>query len=358
MRSKGGENMKNKILKKQNVGDLLKDAAQSWDIYAPQKNTGGDVWIENLPKENLKDALEKMVLSDVDVVISPKDIFFPQLEPMFEISNKEIKESIEYSPKLLWGIKSCDLKGILFVDDFFKRNFEDRYYLSRMQDRFTVVIGCLNPPRPEACFCTSAGTGPFADAGYDLQLIDKVDTYIVEIGSKKGDEFVSKYTKFFSDAPAGVTNDTEKIKQKAATSIKLKVNFDKALELMKNKEFIPKENYERIGERCIYCGACLYVCPTCTCFNVFDYAKNEKAKRYRSWDACIFEGYTREASGHNPRGKKWERTSRRYEHKLKYDYLVTGKSGCIGCGRCFSSCPVNIGMSRFIEEITENKKVM
>jgi len=132
----------------------------------------------------------------------------------------------------------------------------------------------------------------------------------------------------------------------------------KALDLMSKDNFIPQENYERIGERCIYCGACLYTCPTCTCFNVFDNSKGNTGVRMRNWDACVFEGYTRETSGHNPRKEKWQRTSRRYEHKLKYDYKLTGMSGCVGCGRCLSSCPVDIGISKFIQEITESKKIM
>jgi len=91
---------------------------------------------------------------------------------------------------------------------------------------------------------------------------------------------------------------------------------------------------------------------------VFDEKRGNWGIRYRNWDACVFEGYTREASGHNPRSQKWVRTSRRYEHKLKYDYLTTGMSGCVGCGRCLASCPVDIGMSKFIQEITEDKRIM
>jgi len=128
--------------------------------------------------------------------------------------------------------------------------------------------------------------------------------------------------------------------------------------LMAKKDFVPEENYKRIGQRCIYCGACLYTCPTCTCFNVFDNSKADRGLRMRNWDTCVFEGYTRETSGHNPRKENWKRTSRRYEHKLKYDYQVTGTSGCVGCGRCLSSCPVNIGISKFIQEITEDKKII
>ncbi len=347
-----------KLIAKEDIKDLLKELAVEWDVYVPQKKDGQDIWFEVLPrdKSDMDKSLNNVALGDEDIVISPKDIFFPQVEQMFGFKGKDIKETAEHSPKLLFGIKPCDLAGILFVDDFFKRNIEDKYYLSRSKDRLIVTIGCLKPPRPNACFCTSAQTGPFAEAGYDLQLVDNEDSYYVEVGSEKGKEFVAKYEKFFKDSKEN--NAINDIKIKAQEAVELKVLFKNAIELMKKPDFIPQENYERIAERCIYCGACLYTCPTCTCFNVFDNAKEGFGERCRNWDGCVFEGYTREASGHNPRKTKASRASRRYEHKLKYDYEVTGISGCIGCGRCLSSCPVNIGMSKFIQEITEKREIL
>lgn len=341
--------MKNIIIEKKQIQNLLKDAAQEWDVYAPQKNLGEDIWIDS--------ALENIALENADTVISAKDIFSPQLELLFEFKNGKIKETVEASPKLLFGIKACDLKGMLFTDEFYKRNFEDKYYLSRIENRFIVVIGCIKPPRP-TCFCTSAESGPFAKKGYDLQLIENKDSFLVETGSRKGEEFIKKHKKYFE----GSVNENDKliadIKLKASEAVELKVDFKKALDLMSQDNFIPEENYKRIGERCIYCGGCLYVCPTCTCFNVFDDGSDKEGRRFRNWDTCVFEGYTRETSGHNPRKEQWQRTSRRYEHKLKYDYKVTGTSGCVGCGRCLSSCPVDIGISKFIQEITDNKKIM
>lgn len=348
-----------KIILKKDINNLLKAAVKEWDVYAPQKNLDNDIWFELLPKEDVEfdRAVENIVLNDTDTVISPKDIFFPQLESCFEFSAGSIRETVESSPKLLFGVRPCDLKGILFADDFYKRNFQDKYYLSRIKNRFIVVNGCIKPPRA-ACFCVSAKTGPFADAGYDLQLVESADAYFVEAGSRKGEEFIKKHEKFFKDSSNNANEIVPQIKSRAAESVELKVDFQKALELMAKDNFIPEENYKRIGERCIYCGGCLYVCPTCTCFNVFDNVKDKEGLRMRNWDACVFEGYTRETSGHNPRKEKWLRASRRYEHKLKYDYLVTGASGCIGCGRCLASCPVDIGISKFIQEITEKRKIL
>lgn len=356
--------MKTKIIEKESIRDLLKEAVKEWNAYVPQKNLGGDIWLEPLSKEgrDLEEALKNMRLGDEDVLIPPKDIFFPQLESLLEFKAGKIEEVTESSPKLLFGIKSCDLKGMLFADDFYKRNFEDKYYLSRMENRLIVVIGCIKPPRP-GCFCTSAKTGPFAAEGYDLQLVDSGDSYLVEVGSKKGEAFVDKFNKYFRNFSGDAGISISEIKSKASGNIELKVDFQKALDLMARDDFLPEENYKRIGERCIYCGACLYTCPTCTCFNAFDNTKDKEGRpaggeRVRNWDACVFEGYTRETSGHNPRREKWLRTSRRYEHKLKFDYKGTGTSGCVGCGRCLSSCPVNIGISKFIQEITEQRKIV
>lgn len=342
---------------KSDISKLLQEAVKKWQVYAPLETPEGDTLFSFLPKggRELKEALSRLNLKDEWQVISPKDIFFPQVESMFNFDKGNISEVLEESPKLIFGIRPCDTRGLLFSDEFFKRKFEDIYYLSRARDRLIVTIGCLNPPRPQACFCTSADTGPFIDTGYDLQLVDTHDTYFVEAGSAKGNNFVKAYDKFFKDAGKNSLGKIMDIKNKAANNIKTKVDFKKALELMSgNKVF--EENYKRIGERCIYCGACLYTCPTCTCFNAFDDKNNDRGVRKRNWDACIFEGYTREASGHNPRDKKWLRTARRYEHKLKYDYKVTKMSGCVGCGRCLASCPVEIGMSKFIEEITLNTR--
>ncbi len=351
--------MKTKIIEKKNIKELLRETVKEWDTYTPQRNLGGDALFDTLPKQGteLDQALENIVLDDLDTIISPKDIFFPQLESLFEFSDGKISETVESSPKLLFGVRPCDLKGILFADDFYKRNFEDKYYLSRIKDRFIVAKGCIKSLRL-TCFCASAKTGPFADTGYDLQLVETSDSYLVEAGSKNGEDFIKKYAKFFADSSGDVNTNISQIKLKAAESIELRVDFQKALELMGKEDFFPQENYKRIGERCVYCGGCLYVCPTCTCFNVFDNIKDKKGVRMRNWDACVFEGYTRETSGHNPRKEKWQRTSRRYEHKLKYDHKVTGMSGCVGCGRCLSSCPVDIGISKFIQEITEERKIM
>ncbi len=339
--------MKNYILKKDNVKVLCLEASGEWDVYVPLEDDGGDIHFEIIDGSS---SLEKLNLDYGSLVIPPKDIGFPQLELLFEFQDGKISETVPPpTPKLLFGIRACDLKGILFVDSFFARNFEDIYYLNRSKQRLLVLVGCKLPPRE--CFCTSTKTGPFLEDGFDLQLVDLGDSYLVEIGSENGQKFVDVYKKYFEEASQEAVDRSEHEKRTAEEAVIRKVDFEKAVKLF-CEDKISNEIYEKYAERCIFCGGCLYVCPTCSCFNVFDVGKGNSGRRYRNWDTCVFEGYTREASGHNPRHDKAVRTSRRYEHKLKYDYLSTGMSGCVGCGRCLASCPVNMGIVQIIEEVT------
>ena len=371
--------MKDLLLKKENVKSLCIEACDEWETYVPLEGMGQDVQFVKINGKDKNFSLDKLNLDYESLVIPPKVIGFPQVESLLEFQSGKITETVQPpGKKLLFGLRACDLKGMLFMDEFFRRDFQDIYYLNRSTDRLLVLVGCKHPPRD--CFCTSTKTGPFLpvrrsagqgeESEFDLQMVDVGDVYLVELGSKKAEEFVNTYREFFDEASKEVVSQSKKAKRAAEQAVSLKVDFEKAI---KNfcEDKIPEEIYERIGERCIYCGGCLYVCPTCTCFNVFDekeapplscvplrLASQDAAtgesksggRRCRNWDACVFEGYTREASGHNPRHEKWIRTARRYEHKLKYDYLTTGMSGCVGCGRCLSTCPVNIGIVQVVEE--------
>jgi len=343
--------MKEWLLKKDNVKALCMSASGQWETYVPLESFGGDVQFMKLDGKT-ESSLDKLNLDYESLIVPPKIIAFPQLETLFEFQEQKIVETVKPPAKrLLFGLRACDVKAILFMDDFFKRNFEDIYYLNRSMDKLLVIVGCRHPAKN--CFCTSAKTGPFLEKGFDLQLVDIGNKYVVEIASEKGEEFLSSYKSFFDEASKDDVECSKVAKHDAEEAVTLRLDFEEAIEKF-CEDKVPKQIYERIAERCIYCGGCLYVCPTCSCFNVFDELKEGSGRRCRNWDACVFEGYTREASGHNPRVDKWIRTSRRYEHKLKYDYLVTGMSGCVGCGRCLSSCPVNIGISQVIEEVSKN----
>ena len=152
--------MKERMLKKDSVKELCAAASKEWETYMPVEWTGGDIQFTRLNDKDNEQSLSRLNLDYEWLVIPPKFIAFPQLESLFQFQDGRITETVEAPrKKLLFGLRACDLKGILFVDDFFRRNFEDTYYLNRSMNKLLVVVGCKKPLRD--CFCASTKTGPF-----------------------------------------------------------------------------------------------------------------------------------------------------------------------------------------------------
>jgi ferredoxin len=232
------------------------------------------------------------------------------------------------------------------------RDREDIYYRAKKDAAMTVVMACPGPQN-ETCFCTTTLSGPVAQKGFDLQFYDAGDVFIVETGSRKGEKLLSSDFLVEMDDTAA----KEKIKaftQKAVQSISVVQEVNEAMNRLKDGS-ADEGVWDYFGKKCIICGGCTFVCPTCTCFNVYDHESSPgKGVRARTWDACLYGGFTREASGHNPRATQGLRLKRRHEHKLLYfnETDVQGSlCGCVGCGRCSDYCPVHIGALEVVKKI-------
>jgi len=347
--------MTGKILSKEKLANFLLSLSEKYELWVPLLHDGGDIFFDNLDSLSQAELNERVVLDNRRTAQPPKAIFFPQSEIMFEFEGKRVRPVEKHSPKVVFGIKPCDLRGIFFTDDFFRRNFTDTYYLARRKDTIFVVAGCSEPP--SRCFCAQLGTGPFLKEGFDLQLVDIGDRFLVEGGSGAGEMLFNEAREYFREAAEEDFESAQAVKVKAEKAVRRDFDIRAAMEVFEDgKDDTFRPLYSDFSRRCISCGGCLYVCPTCTCFNVYDRSKGTRGRRVRNWDTCIFSGYTREASGYNPRAEKELRTARRYEHKLKYDPLIAGLSGCVGCGRCKEACPVNIGIEDLAIFLAEKGK--
>jgi len=115
--------------------------------------------------------------------------------------------------------------------------------------------------------------------------------------------------------------------------------------------------WEEMVSKCVSCGACTFLCPTCYCFNITDEKTLEKGERLRSWDACMFNHFTLEASGHNPRPTKFKRYKNRIGHKfLWYPEKYQGTIACCGCGRCIRYCPVSVDISEIVSNLRSTER--
>jgi sulfhydrogenase subunit beta (sulfur reductase) len=259
---------------------------------------------------------------------------------------KEVQS--DYSPRAVFGIRPCDAKAFLLVGhNFDTPDYKDPYWIRAYEATTLLGLACDEPC--SCCFCTTAGCGPYHEAGLDVLLADAGDHYLAKVLTEKGEKLAAA-AGWNSAADADAAGrQLEKRKQTAEEKITAFVNTDN-LRAADTTELYNAPFWEDVSFSCINCGTCTFVCPTCWCFDIQDENRGKSGKRMRNWDSCMFPLFTLHGSGHNPRGTKLHRVRQRFMHKLKY-YVDKYDVGiqCVGCGRCIRSCPVNIDIRRVCE---------
>lgn len=336
------------IIEKNNLTKFLDAVARDTLLIAPVREEEGIVLYRPVKSSR------SVSLDYVNSTVSPKEYFFPRTEKMFFFSTGEneltITENGQSTQTVLFGVRPCDLKAILSLDPVFGGEFPDTYYTGKRDSVTIIAMACENPS--SRCFCTTFGFGPADGEGSDI-LIGPLETnYVVELLTPKGNELINSYKEMFIPDNSG---KVQSMKEKAAAALAGKINkIDLAgvKELLDNNFELPY--WESIASRCLNCGICTYICPTCHCFNIFDQTKGSPGGvRCRGWDSCMFGKFTLMAGGHNPRPGKKERVRNRFMHKLKYHQDRYGLWGCVGCGRCVGACPVNIDIRQIINDLRE-----
>lgn len=362
MRSYGEEY---RIIRRQDLLILMSRFIEDREVIAPIPGHGGEVIF--YPIESIEDVAWDWTY--VNTVLPPKRFFLPQTEELFTYQKKnngyEITPVYDDQVRMIFGIRPCDVNALIFLDGFFecgpigrkappadRIGFQDNYYAVRRANTFIIAFGCHEPG--EHCFCICCDSGPFLTEGFDLQFTQLgEEEYIVEVGSARGLKIVYGHEDLFRTA---VESDEKKfIEVKGSTLQRFsgsKAYLSKAIQRI-TLDQVPDELWQNLGDRCQDCGGCSYVCPTCCCYNVVDVPINKnKGIRTRTWDSCAFAGFTKMAGGDNPRSEKKERLKRRFFHKLAYHYIDrNGRHGCVGCGRCITTCFANISMPAIAEKI-------
>jgi len=338
------------ILNKEYLTGFLRKIAKERELVAPIKNPHGDTLFEVVSSvDDISLDLESKP------VVPSKNFFFPHTETLFDYERKGkqyiFKETLPNVSRVFFGLRSCDLWAVLFLDVVFQENFKDRYYLNRRSNTILINIGCSEPM--QSCFCKSAKSGPFLTHGYDLQLTDLGDRFFVEVGRPRGGRLVEEWNYFFTPATKKDKDEQYEIVLEAESKFQQIVDFDTATSRLINEE-VDDALWDELGNRCQGCGGCAYVCPTCYCFNIVDLPVSEtEGQRVRTHDACTLAGFTRLAGGHNPRKVRSRRIRRRFYHKLCYDQEKYHRPSCVGCGRCVEICFGHVDMIHFIRTVCE-----
>lgn len=294
-------------------------------------------------------------------VSSAKSVIYPQSETLFSFRFKKdpedahrtlvnLENRIEAKNTIIFGARPCDARGIAIIDRAFSKETPDPYYLARREKTTIVTLTC---PEPSAgCFCTRVGCGPAQMSDSDVMMTDVEDGYLLEALTPKGEELLE--SPILEDGAAYEAQAKEF--QKAVHERMVKEAGATDSTPVDPETFHAEAFWEKTAERCLSCGACTYLCPTCYCFNITDEQVVDRGERIRSWDACMFHHFTLEASGHNPRASKALRLKNRIGHKfVYYGEKYDGIAACSGCGRCIRGCPVSMEISSIVAALKKGQ---
>ena len=254
------------------------------------------------------------------------------------------EEPLDEQPLAFIGVRACELHAIEIQDQvFLGGRHTDRDYAARRADVFLVAVDCFEPGG--TCFCTSMGTGPKVASGSDLTLTELFDgehRFLVRAGSDRGAELLAG----LSGRPAGPT-DFEEAEQSVAAAAD---RMGRTMEAFDLRDLLDRNlehpRWDDVAKRCLTCGNCTMVCPTCFCSAVEDETdlSGEEAERWRVWDTCFSVDYSHIHGGSiRPSGRS--RYRQWMTHKLGTWHDQFGSSGCVGCGRCITWCPAAIDVT-------------
>jgi|WetSurMetagenome_2_1015567.scaffolds.fasta_scaffold107788_2 sulfhydrogenase subunit beta (sulfur reductase) len=284
-------------------------------------------------------------------VLSPKKFFFPQDETILEYtSDGKVATKIAAKASVLFGIRPCDLNGFKILNEAFADDNGDPNYLAKLEKAVVIGMDCKKLCDKDAfCFKVAAHN---AKGGFDIML-SAYDTnnFLLEIANEKGTNFVSKY--FVTSSTTGDEKVTfQKAKDAVFGNQKPFKNLNDFPEIFEKNKHHPVWDQE--GSRCLSCGSCIMVCPTCYCFDVVDELNLDlkKGQRIRKWDACMLSAFASVASGENFRHNATIRLHHRINRKFHYLMKKHGQSVCVGCGRCVRACLADISPKTIAETIT------
>ncbi|MBN1973141.1 MAG: 4Fe-4S dicluster domain-containing protein [Sedimentisphaerales bacterium] len=330
---------------------LLDTVASQMDVYIPCKIKSHFVFSKY--NSNTGNEVE---LNNIRACTPVKEFLFPlrELAAIFPepLVPKEIK------PFAIFGLKDCDLRSIEILDKVFtEKDFEDPFYINRRKNMFIISSDCFDPG--QSCICNLLSGKPFAGKGYDLN-ISKVNVgFIVEVGSEKGENFITKNSSIFTKAGEDILAEREN--NRAETQKQLEEQNDE-YKLDAPVHEIVQQSYEsdvfdQEASTCVECQACTRVCPTCHCFYLYDTKQKDYFGKMKMWDSCMRLSYARVAGGENPRKVLGDRLRHRFMHKFSYFLERYGIDMCVGCGRCVDAEAGKVDIRRVIKKLNEELNV-
>ncbi|WP_099469376.1 anaerobic sulfite reductase subunit AsrA [Konateibacter massiliensis] len=328
-------------LRNEELNEMLAQLKKEYLIYAPKYFKGGGRFSDTDSVRYGEVSTADEIVFDKKAEYSFKEVLLPISQTLFYFTEDEVKEADAPKKGAIVFLRSCDLHGVKRLDEMYLNNGPSDHYYKRLRENVIfVLMGCEKSF--DSCFCVDMGTN--ISDNYDMSIDRCENGYQLDCKSPKFEEALKKYAV-----------REKKVTSAAVTETKTRVNIPANL----SYQIANASLWREYDSRCINCGRCNFVCPTCTCFTMQDifYTDNGRAgERRRVWASCMVDGYTDVAGGGNYRSKNGDRMRFKVLHKV-LDYKErNGYHMCVGCGRCDDICPEYISFSNCINKLENGMK--
>jgi sulfhydrogenase subunit beta (sulfur reductase) len=340
------------------IGPVLRDGAVAWDTIRTVSNLPvGWRDAQDPGRYRLEQAGSEEIFGVVHGPHSLKPLTFAPTEPLLQIERSRDGFSARPTPPpaekvAVLGARSCDLAGLAIQDRIFLKDaYRDPYYAARREGLFVIAVNCTRAL--PTCFCTSMGTGPRAERGFDLALTELDEVLLLEAGSPAGHDLLGDMT---PDPASEETVREAAVRIEACARSQVR-QLDRSPLPQQLYDAQEHPRWDEVAARCLACGNCTMVCPTCFCHRVEETPdlSHQHSVHSRLWDSCFTQdhGYIH---GKNVRPTIKDRYRMWLTHKLASWIDQFGMSGCVGCGRCITWCPVGIDLTEELAALARTPK--
>lgn len=277
-----------------------------------------------------------------------KRFLHPPVEQLWQVrqegNNLSVTQDVAAAKFAFLGVRACELHAISIQDKVFLGGpYRDSAYQRRRQDNFIIALNCGEAGG--TCFCVSMQSGPKAESGFDLALTELLrdsHEFLVEIGSDKGAQVIAQIPS--REVTPSDIDAANSVVAKTSANMGRTLNTHGIKELLQSN--LDHQRWDDVAQRCLSCANCTMVCPTCFCTTVEDHTdlSGQIAERERKWDSCFTLDFSYVRGG-SVRKLTRSRYRQWMTHKLANWIDQFGTSGCVGCGRCISWCPVGIDIT-------------